>query len=79
MTRKRARERELRTTAQLLSDLAEYQGAINEAHNRLREWVDSVVVPHTALPSVQSTYRFLQIAGDHIAAAITLIEIDHNR
>lgn len=74
MGRKAIKGRQLLPPDQLTDELRERMAKIALVYNDLKDLSNTVQIPHTILPSVQSTCRFLQFAGDHIQAAITLSE-----
>lgn len=75
MARNKPQERKHIPAEQLTVELQERMARIAMLYNDLKDLSSTVHIPHTVLPSLQSTTRFLQIAGDHIQAAITLSEI----
>jgi hypothetical protein len=69
----RNRDRAVVPDQVLAQQLTEHIGRLAAAHTQLKAWSTDTQIPHTALPSIQSAARFMVIAGDHLNAALTLL------
>lgn len=57
----------------LEQQLREHMARLAAAHTQLKGWSTETQIHHTVLPSIQSAARFMLIAGDHLNAALTLL------